>query len=127
MLRLPPRSTRTDTLFPYTTPFLSPGDPARGMVWGNQYDFPDQQAALARRFRIPPQFGIWGTGAGRLSRLAWRLAGHGVRRRAASRGRRGNGISARAPSPTCRRGVDLGGLQSGSFFLFRARERGVWG
>src|SRR3546814_9142046 len=69
------------------------------MVWGNQYNFPDQQAALARRFRIPPQFRIWGTGAGRLSRLAWRLAGHGVRRREASRGRRGNGISARASSP----------------------------
>src|SRR3546814_15240201 len=81
------------------------------MVWGNQYNFPDQQAALARRFRIPPQFGIWGTGAGRLSRLAWRLAGHGVRRREASRGRRGNGISARAPSPTCRSGVALGGFQ----------------
>src|SRR3546814_6773388 len=78
------------------------------MVWGNQYNFPDQQAALARRFRIPPQFRIWGTGAGRLSRLAWRLAGHGVRRREASRGRRGNGISARASSPKCRRGVALG-------------------
>src|SRR3546814_13229628 len=28
MLRRPPRSTRTDTLFPYTTLFRSPGDPA---------------------------------------------------------------------------------------------------
>src|SRR3546814_14667300 len=25
MIRRPPRSTRTDTLFPYTTPFRSPG------------------------------------------------------------------------------------------------------
>src|SRR3546814_12342913 len=33
MIRRPPRSTRTDTLFPYTTPFRSRGrgpDPARG-------------------------------------------------------------------------------------------------
>src|SRR3546814_2674094 len=28
MIRRPPRSTRTDTLFPYTTLFRSPGDPA---------------------------------------------------------------------------------------------------
>src|SRR3546814_7151147 len=26
MIRLPPRSTRTDTLFPYTTPFRSAGE-----------------------------------------------------------------------------------------------------
>src|SRR3546814_4537922 len=31
MIRRPPRSTRTDTLFPYTTLFRSPG-PARGMA-----------------------------------------------------------------------------------------------
>src|SRR3546814_8928631 len=29
MIRRPPRSTRTDTLFPYTTLFRSPGHPAR--------------------------------------------------------------------------------------------------
>src|SRR3546814_1842395 len=29
MIRRPPRSTRTDTLFPYTTLFRSPDDPAR--------------------------------------------------------------------------------------------------
>src|SRR3546814_3522445 len=29
MLRRPPRSTRTDTLFPYTTLFRSVGDPSR--------------------------------------------------------------------------------------------------
>src|SRR3546814_5760613 len=30
MIRRPPRSTRTDTLFPYTTLFRSRADPARG-------------------------------------------------------------------------------------------------
>src|SRR3546814_8594735 len=30
MIRRPPRSTRTDTLFPYTTLFRSPGGPAPG-------------------------------------------------------------------------------------------------
>src|SRR3546814_9030893 len=29
MIRRPPRSTRTDTLFPYTTLFRSPAEPAR--------------------------------------------------------------------------------------------------
>src|SRR3546814_2341708 len=29
MIRRPPRSTRTDTLFPYTTLFRSPADPSR--------------------------------------------------------------------------------------------------
>src|SRR3546814_20800946 len=34
MLRRPPRSTRTDTLFPYTTRFRSLVDgPGRGLVW----------------------------------------------------------------------------------------------
>src|SRR3546814_15656606 len=50
MIRRPPRSTRTDTLFPYTTLF-------RSHVVGPQlgrgaptfvYDFPASQAALAR-------------------------------------------------------------------------------
>src|SRR3546814_9356708 len=31
MIRLPPRSTRTDTLFPYTTLFRSPGENSRSM------------------------------------------------------------------------------------------------
>src|SRR3546814_5489457 len=34
MIRLPPRSTRTDTLFPYTTLFRSRFEPS-GMVDGN--------------------------------------------------------------------------------------------
>src|SRR3546814_7570766 len=43
MIRRPPRSTRTDTLFPYTTLFRSPGagghdqhlDPSRGVERGD--------------------------------------------------------------------------------------------
>src|SRR3546814_2254284 len=36
MIRRPPRSTRTDTLFPYTTLFRSPGSTARhdAVAWG---------------------------------------------------------------------------------------------
>src|SRR3546814_6030355 len=34
MIRLPPRSTRTDTLFPYTTLFRSPGCSASGHAGG---------------------------------------------------------------------------------------------
>src|SRR3546814_5132200 len=53
MIRRPPRSTRTDTLFPYTTLFRSPvrgpragprpaGDRARsrGRTWSPEYRFP---------------------------------------------------------------------------------------
>src|SRR3546814_19973808 len=32
MIRRPPRSTRTDTLFPYTTLFRSNGEPERGVM-----------------------------------------------------------------------------------------------
>src|SRR3546814_3002908 len=45
MIRRPPRSTRTDTLFPYTTLFRSPHGALRG-------DRPRQRAALDRPFRI---------------------------------------------------------------------------
>src|SRR3546814_12726472 len=48
MIRRPPRATRTDTLFPYTTLFRSPTNP----------DFPDISAAakLARKLlRKPPR------------------------------------------------------------------------
>src|SRR3546814_13204856 len=47
MIRRPPRSTRTDTLFPYTTLFRSPDEPALRPV------------AVARRVRRggpPPEF-----------------------------------------------------------------------
>src|SRR3546814_15069082 len=46
MLRLPPRSTRTDTLFPYTTLFRS----LRAVILG---DRPAPFAALARRIAQP--------------------------------------------------------------------------
>src|SRR3546814_7706129 len=35
MIRRPPRSTRTDTLFPYTTLFRSTGPPSGGISAGN--------------------------------------------------------------------------------------------
>src|SRR3546814_19736002 len=41
MIRLPPRSTRTDTLFPYTTLFLSQGDHLR--------DRPEHRIELRKR------------------------------------------------------------------------------
>src|SRR3546814_1395650 len=43
MIRRPPRSTRTDTLFPYTTLFRSPRQP-----------FVDQRAELRIAPRLPP-------------------------------------------------------------------------
>src|SRR3546814_17770212 len=49
MRRRPPRSTRTYTLFPYTTLFRSPGAGARVMVATRPVDFrkgPDALAAL---------------------------------------------------------------------------------
>src|SRR3546814_3238318 len=42
MIRRPPRSTRTDTLFPYTTLFRSPGG-------GRRVAAPFRRAARARR------------------------------------------------------------------------------
>src|SRR3546814_2722939 len=35
MIRRPPRSTRTDTLFPYTTLFRSRGNPSSPAIWGS--------------------------------------------------------------------------------------------
>src|SRR3546814_9390062 len=44
MIRRPPRSTRTDTLFPYTTRFRSPVEVRRGMVGqgDRQVEAPEQ-------------------------------------------------------------------------------------
>src|SRR3546814_4935215 len=47
MLRLPPRSTRTATLFPYTTLFRSLHD----AVGGNARAGPDEQQVAALQFR----------------------------------------------------------------------------
>src|SRR3546814_2747044 len=43
MIRLPPRSTRTDTLFPYTTLFRSEAFPSRHLVWREPRDILDQR------------------------------------------------------------------------------------
>src|SRR3546814_1814682 len=51
MIRLPPRSTRTDTLFPYTTLFRSPelGGPQFQWLWHAEIEkFP--AAVMAARF-----------------------------------------------------------------------------
>src|SRR3546814_10518806 len=47
MIRRPPRSTRTDTLFPYTTLFRSPCDGA-SRSWGSSFQSPN----LGRRCDI---------------------------------------------------------------------------
>src|SRR3546814_682348 len=57
MIRRPPRSTRTDTLFPYTTLFRSLDPPAKGIADGmpvdegqvEVVDRPDRQASALRR------------------------------------------------------------------------------
>src|SRR3546814_11233265 len=53
MIRRPPRSTRTDTLFPYTTPFRSPAgvdpaDGAPGILHGIHFDAPFRRRDLQR-------------------------------------------------------------------------------
>src|SRR3546814_4585035 len=53
MIRLPPRSTRTDTLFPYTTLFRS--RPHRGTAGARLPDKPLPYAWPALRFRGPRQ------------------------------------------------------------------------
>src|SRR3546814_7598432 len=50
MIRRPPRSTRTDTLFPYTTLFRSPADgPRRQGRSGQGAPEPDRQRGEVRR------------------------------------------------------------------------------
>src|SRR3546814_11965700 len=60
MIRRPPRSTRTDTLFPYTTLFRSLAIGLRGAAVGRPELFVDQRqedrpAAVGRRQRHPAQ------------------------------------------------------------------------
>src|SRR3546814_2909594 len=48
MIRRPPRSTRTDTLFPYTTLFRSPGDMSElGIEEGESVDVISDRGAIA--------------------------------------------------------------------------------
>src|SRR3546814_5959776 len=48
MIRRPPRSTRTDTLFPYTTLFRSPRSADAAVDQGRAYSFAAEQIALRR-------------------------------------------------------------------------------
>src|SRR3546814_3439290 len=56
MIRLPPRSTRTDTLFPYTTLFRSPGRNAHRSEAGRGRL---ALSALGRRRRVLLEAGAW--------------------------------------------------------------------
>src|SRR3546814_16099434 len=51
MLRLPPRSTRTDTLFPYTTLFRSNERPDHGQGGHRRASRRDQERREAKRLR----------------------------------------------------------------------------
>src|SRR3546814_1293335 len=78
MIRRPPRSTRTDTLFPYTTLFRSAGTAHLGSA-GNRRDEDPEGGALrpigpARRLARHQGQGRGRTGGGTRSRL--RLRGH---------------------------------------------------
>src|SRR3546814_12362463 len=74
MIRRPPRSTRTDTLFPYTTLFRSRRKVLRGIVNGvavgvalpllDCFLLSDGQALAATGQRIPTRFGTWVWGCG---------------------------------------------------------------
>src|SRR3546814_21168014 len=64
MIRRPPRSTRTDTLFPYTTLFRSPVDWRAGVA---------SLARSIRVFQVPPRHGL-----GMLVRHRLCLFEHGV-------------------------------------------------
>src|SRR3546814_7913694 len=57
MIRRPPRSTRTDTLFPYTTLFRSASFPAHDNVRPAMLDFVARHSIddLAERWRFSPE------------------------------------------------------------------------
>src|SRR3546814_10561309 len=56
MIRRPPRSTRTDTLFPYTTLFRSPAAPSRPQLCDTAIDSADGlRRAATRCLRSPCQ------------------------------------------------------------------------
>src|SRR3546814_8431591 len=54
MIRRPPRSTRTDTLFPYTTLFRSAEEHHRAVLPGRRAPGHSRQQAGARRLRRDP-------------------------------------------------------------------------
>src|SRR3546814_13940216 len=61
MIRRPPRSTRTDTLFPYTTLFRSGRTPPSVWYADNAADVPafEQQMRRKAHYVIKPQY-LWG-------------------------------------------------------------------
>src|SRR3546814_4055881 len=62
MIRRPPRSTRTDTLFPYTTLFRSPSDVIRKVGRGTIY--PQGEAAFTWPLDATDATSLHGSGAG---------------------------------------------------------------
>src|SRR3546814_1614365 len=48
MIRRPPRSTRTDTLFPYTTLFRSQRDAGSGRIWSARQPAHERRASADR-------------------------------------------------------------------------------
>src|SRR3546814_1866679 len=81
MIRRPPRSTRTDTLFPYTTLFRSDRHPQRGpFAHHRPGDRPEAPGVLDALERQP--VGAPGPGAGQLGRNADRWPREHVLRRA---------------------------------------------
>src|SRR3546814_14764320 len=84
MIRRPPRSTRTDTLFPYTTLFRSPGE--RGLHRGRG---DHRQAVLLRTVDRPvgPRVRAGRRGGQRLPAAPVRQRGRAGRHRGDGRGR----------------------------------------
>src|SRR3546814_15880833 len=76
MIRRPPRSTRTDTLFPYTTLFRSKRNPAVFLSGGNHMHLPAKFASLLSGHRQRMRLGLRAsnssvrTGGGRLAGLS---------------------------------------------------------
>src|SRR3546814_8639072 len=77
MIRRPPRSTRTDTLFPYTTLFRSE---RHGVVWFGNWGDDERSAELRDYLLVPCQstgldLDIWGVRYPAHALMALRLAG----------------------------------------------------
>src|SRR3546814_18167987 len=78
MIRRPPRSTRTDTLFPYTTLFRSPGTARRASggrslhAWGSVQ--PLRSVPLRLRLVVPQAGARRQAGHAVASRCLWRTA-----------------------------------------------------
>src|SRR3546814_4070992 len=104
MIRRPPRSTRTDTLFPYTTLFRSAGA-AAGCRHPRSHRHPGADPALAGLQRLGLAAGL------RAAAPVWRLGDRAARRRLWRRRGRGgqcphrlHGLPAGRPRPSARRG-----------------------